>query len=424
MSERSLTIGESDKFVFEKAVITEDNVRALDSLHAWIVVCGSFLLLMVTVGTTNSFGVYLQEYQHEFPTTPKSTLTWIGSLQFGGMCFFGVFAGVLVERFDSRLVVLGGSIGAGAALLISSACTSPAALIITQGVLFGAFGSCILIPTISMPSQWMEKYRALATGIAVAGGSIGGLWMSFATRAMNTQLGYHWSLRINGFMVIAAGCAFSPLMRKRVIVPKRDKIIDFCALSNGKFVLLFVSSLFAAGGYYAPYYYMPPYVESVLKQEGWSANISSILNAGSIVGRVVIGLLADYLGPLNSLLLSSALSTIAVLVLWLPFKSLGTLIASAVIFGFCSGSLVSLIPVITANLFGIKRLSSTIGLLFISYTIGSFVCSPVAGFLLDKYGHGTDYTWTIVYAGLFFAIASCTLLVLRITIERSPFRKV
>ncbi|KAJ2500316.1 hypothetical protein GGH96_002813 [Coemansia sp. RSA 1972] len=424
MSERSLTIGESDKYVFEKAVITEDNehLPAQDSLHAWIVVLGSFLLLMATVGTTNSFGVYLQQYEHEFPQTPKSTLTWIGSLQFGCMCFFGVLAGILVERFDSRLVVLGGSISAGAALLISSACTSPSALIITQGVLFGAFGSCILIPAISMLSQWMEKYRALATGIAVAGGSIGGLWMSFATRAICTQLGYHWSLRINGFMVIFAGCAFSPLMRKRVVVPKRDKIIDFGALTNGKFVLLFVSSLFAAGGYYAPYYYMPPYVEGV--REGWSANISSILNAGSIVGRVVIGLLADYLGPLNSLLLSSVLSTIAVLVLWLPFKSLGTLVASAVIFGFCSGSLVSLIPVITANLFGIKRLSSTIGLLFISYTIGSFVCSPVAGSLLDKYGHGTDYTWTIVYAGLFFAIASCTLLALRITIERSPFRKV
>ncbi|KAJ2358598.1 hypothetical protein H4S01_006272, partial [Coemansia sp. RSA 2610] len=362
MSNRSSTEADTDiEYINEKAAILEDGVDipAFDGLHAWIVVFGAFLLLMIAVGTTNSFGVYLQEYQYLFPDTPKSTLTWIGSLQFGGMCFFGVLAGVLVERFDSRLVVLGGSIVAGAALLIASACKSPVALIITQGILFGAGGSCIMIPSVSMPSQWMEKYRALATGVAVAGGSIGGLWMSFASRAMMTHLGYQWSLRINGFMLIAAGCAFSPLMRKRMAVPKREKIIDLGALSNVRFILLFFSSLFAAGGYYAPYYYMPPYAQTVLELPGsWGANISSILNAGSIVGRIVIGLSADYIGPLNALLFSSALSTVAVLVFWLPFKSLGMLITSAIIFGFCSGSLVSLIPVITASLFGIKRLSS------------------------------------------------------------------
>ncbi|KAI9477681.1 hypothetical protein LPJ55_000130 [Coemansia sp. RSA 990] len=414
--------GKDGRFTSIEAKITEEELPAepaADSKYAWIVTLGSFFLLMVAVGTTNSYGVYLQEYQNVFPTTPKSTLTWIGSLQFGGMCFFGVFAGVLVERFDSRWVILSGCVLSGAALLIASACTSPAPLIITQGILFGASGSCILIPTISMPSQWTEKYRALATGLAVAGGSIGGLWMSFASRAMMTDLGYQWSLRINGLLIIGVGLMFSPLMRKRMEVPKRDKIIDLASLTNIKFVILFFASMFAAGGYFAPYYYMPPYVETVLKEsDSWGANISSILNAGSIVGRVAIGFTADYIGPLNALLLSSAISTIAILVIWLPFKSLGALIVSAVIFGFCSGSLVSLIPVITANLFGIKRLSSNIGLLFISYTIGSFICSPVAGSLLDKYGHGTDYTWTIVYAGLFFGVASILLLILRVSVDR------
>ncbi|KAJ2450613.1 hypothetical protein EV183_004182 [Coemansia sp. RSA 2336] len=411
------------KYTSFEAKIAEEELPAepaADSKYAWVITLGSFFLLMVAVGTTNSYGVYLQEYQSVFPTASESTLTWIGSLQFAGMSFFGVFAGVLVERFDSRWVVLGGSVFSGVALLIASACTSPVPLVITQGIMFGASGSCILVPTMSMPSQWTEKYRALATGLAVAGGSIGGLWMSFASQAMMMDLGYQWSLRINGLLVIGVGLVFSPLMRKRMKVPKRDKIIDFASLTNLKFVILFFASLFAAGGYFAPYYYMPPYVEVVLKESNsWGANISSILNAGSIVGRVAIGFAADYIGPLNALLMSSVVSTIAILVIWLPFKSLGALIVSAVIFGFFSGSLVSLIPVISANLFGIKRLSSNIGLLFISYTIGSFVCSPVAGALLDKYGHGSDYTWTIVYAGVFFAMASILLVILRVLVDRN-----
>ncbi|KAJ2083212.1 hypothetical protein GGI09_007405 [Coemansia sp. S100] len=170
---------------------------------------------------------------------------------------------------------------------------------------------------------------------------------------------------------------------------------------------------------------MAPYAVVALGEaQNWSANISSILNAGSIAGRILVGLLADRIGPLNTLFISLFVSNLAILTIWLPFKSLGPLIAAALIFGFASGSVVSLVPVVTANLFGVQRLASILGLLFFSYTLGSLVCSPVGGALLDKYGHGTNYTPLIIYDGAFFSAATLLLGVLRMAVDTNLWAKI
>ncbi|KAJ2664317.1 hypothetical protein IWW48_000834 [Coemansia sp. RSA 1200] len=360
-----------------------------DTLRGWMVVSSSFILFMLVTGYTNSFGVYLQEYQlHVFPTTPSSTLSWIGSLQFGFICLFGVVGGVLVEQYKSQIIVAIGGILMGACLLISSACNSPIALIFTQGILFGASGSLVLIPTMSLPGQWMDKYRALATGITVAGGSIGGLWMSYAVRALLSSVGYKWALRATALIMMVFSVGLSPLMKKRFELPRRSKIIDFRALKSAPFALVFLATIFAGGAYYMPYYFMTSYSAVVLKlSKNWGANISSMLNASSIVGRIATGILGDRVGTLNTMFVTFLISAVSLFAIWLPFKSLGTLVASAVVFGIASSSIDTLLPVVTAELFGIERLSSILGLMFISYTIGTFISAPVGGVLLDDYGH-------------------------------------
>ncbi|KAJ2375119.1 hypothetical protein GGI05_007189, partial [Coemansia sp. RSA 2603] len=196
------------------------------------------------------------------------------------MCVFSIGAGILVERFDVRLVAIFGCVVSGTAFLIASACKTPVALVFTQGILFGAGGAFVLNPAVSLPGQWMKKYRAIATGAAIAGGPVGGMWMSFATRAMVANIGWQWSLRVTGFLIIGIGLVVSPLLRKRISVPPRAKIIDTNALANAQFIILFFATLFVSGGYFMPYYFMSSFaVVGLGKSAAWGANISSILNA-------------------------------------------------------------------------------------------------------------------------------------------------
>ncbi|ORX70364.1 MFS general substrate transporter [Linderina pennispora] len=417
-STKSSTILSSEPIVEdceENTQLPSGAIPAADTLRGWLVVAGAFIYFMMSIGCVNSYGVYNQEYQiNEFPHVPSSTLAWIGTMQFGTIGFLAVGSGILVERFDARWVGGVGTIIAGTGLLAASACTTPTQLVVTQGIIFGIGGSGLVVVAMSLPLQWMDKYRPLAAGIAVAGSSIGGLWMSFATRAMVSRLGRQWALRITGLLLIAVCGAATPLMKRRIHVPPRDKIIDYTVLGNAKFVILFLFGIVGMAGYYLPYAYMPSFSVVVLHQEpSWGAVISAILNVGSFFGRIITGTLAGSIGSTNALLLSTFLAVLSILGLWLPFKNLAVLAVAAFLFGSSSGSIVSLVPVVTATLFGIKRLPSILGLILISYSFGMLLGSPVGGRLLDVYGHGTNYMPLLIYSGAVYAVGLVLFIILR-----------
>ncbi|KAJ2368592.1 hypothetical protein H4S01_001506, partial [Coemansia sp. RSA 2610] len=293
------------------------------------------------------------------------------------------------------------------------------------GLLYGAGGSLLYITGLTLPPQWFGKYRALATGIAIAGSGIGGLWLSFATNAMITHIGRKWALRATGLIVIGVCGATSLLMRMRFQPAKRKQIIEFAVLRDTRFAMLFFAALFGSSGFYIPFFFMPSYSEIVLgRNSAWGTNVSSIMNGAGIFGRVAMGLIGDKVGSLNTLLVTTLISCLSILVLWLPFSGFGPFLASAVIFGLCSGAIVSLIPVITANIFGVERLPSIIGLLMLAYMTGGLISSPPAGAMLDKYGHGTSFSSLIIYDGVFLAASTICDIFLRIYISRKPWKKV
>ncbi|ORX71297.1 MFS general substrate transporter [Linderina pennispora] len=378
-----------------------------DTLQGWIVVFGALIALTLTIGTTAAYGVYLQAYKlDEFPDTSTSLLSWIGTLQFSCMCFVGIGVGVLCERVDTRLLCLFGSIVAGLALIIASFCHSPGALLATQGIMFGFGGAFLYVPAVALPPMWFEKYRGLATSVAVAGTGIGGVWQSFAARAMMENVGRGWALRISGLVLIGVCSAISPLLRTRMRPARREKIIDFSVLRGVRFPLLFFTTLLGGGAYYIPIYNFPSYSVIVLgKTQSWGANMSAII------------------GPINALWLACTGTCLSVLVLWLPFKTVGPYLASVILFGFFSGAIVSLVPVSAASLFGIKRLPSIMGLIMLAYAIGGLISSPPAGAMLDKFGHGTDFTSLIIFAGVLAAASVATQSVLRVVISRQFLMK-
>ena len=73
-------------------------------------------------------------------------------------------------------------------------------LIITQGFLFGAFSGISYIPAVSIISQYFDKRRGLATGLAVSGSGFGAFALSPLTHVLIENLGWRWSLRVIGMV--------------------------------------------------------------------------------------------------------------------------------------------------------------------------------------------------------------------------------
>ncbi|KAJ2687630.1 hypothetical protein GGH99_003217 [Coemansia sp. RSA 1285] len=388
--------------------------KPTDGIYGWAVVVSGCLMLMFSMGCVNSYGAY-QTYYHlnQFPDEPVSSLAWIGTLQFAAMSLFGIVAGVMCERLDTRLVSFSGGLIMGLSLVIASFCDGAVwKLILTQGIVF------------SIGAALFTNRRALAMGVVVAGSGIGGLWLTPATQGMIDNLGTRWALRITGIITFAVVSVSSLFMRNRLHVPAREKIIDFTLLRDIRFIYLFVGLICGVTGYFTPFFLLPSFaIQKMGKSESFGNNLITIINAASIIGRIGTGQLAPVLGGINTMAGCTCIASLSILILWLPFESTGTVIASAIVYGLFCGGIISLLPVVLANLWGVQRISTIIGLLYIANFMGGMIGAPSSGAIVDNVGHGTNFKPAITFSGVFMLAASLFFFILRLSVDRRLFIK-
>ncbi|KAJ2745585.1 hypothetical protein H4S06_005321 [Coemansia sp. BCRC 34490] len=401
--------------------------KPVDGAYGWAVVVSGCFMLMFSMGCVNSYGAY-QTYYHlnQFPDEPVSTLSWIGTLQFGVMNIFGIPAGIMCERLDTRLVTFVGGFIMGISLVIASFCDDAVwKLMLTQGIVFSIGASLVFIPATSIPSQWFTERRALAVGVVVAGSGIGGLWLTPATNGMIDSLGTGWALRITGIIVFAVNSAASLFMRNRLSIRSREKIVDFTVFRDIRFDFIFIGAICGTTGYFTPLFNLPTYAAQVVgKSESFSNNLLTIINAASTVGRIGTGQLAPLLGTINTLGLCTLIAALSILVFWLPFETTGTVLTCAIIYGLFCGGLISLLPVVMANLWGVQRISTIIGLLYLANFVGTMVGAPSSGAILDNIGHGKDFKNTITFSGVFMLCSFFFFVLLRFATSRKLFERV
>ncbi|KAJ2720624.1 hypothetical protein GGI07_004504 [Coemansia sp. Benny D115] len=401
--------------------------KPVDGAYGWVVVASGFLMLMFSMGCVNSYGSYQTYYlRNQFPNELTSTLSWIGTLQFAVMNLFGIPSGILCERFDSRLVTFVGGLIMGVALIIASFCDDAVwKLILTQGIVFAIGASLVFIPATSIPAQWFTNKRALAVGIVVAGSGVGGLWLTPATDSMISSLGTGWSLRITGIIVFAVNSVASLFMRNRLCVASRDKVVDLSIFRDIRFLFIFSGAVCGTTAYFTPLFSLPSFAISITgKSERFGTNLITIINAASTVGRIATGQVAAGFGNINTLSVCTFVAALSILVLWLPFHATGTLIACAIVYGLFCGGFIGLLPVVMADLWGVQRIATIIGLLYIANFMGTMVGSPSSGAILDNIGHKTNFKPSIAFSGAFMMCACMFFVFLRMSTERKIVKKV
>ncbi|KAG0310282.1 hypothetical protein BGZ99_000542 [Dissophora globulifera] len=438
--------------------------------YGWVVVAAAFFVQAMVIGQLNGFGIYEDRYKsHEYSTSSTFELSWIGTLNVVGVDLIGTITGQVADYLGYRLSTFIGAIVMCLSLIATSFSTKVWHLYICQGVLYGLGGSLAFFPSLSLPSQWFKKRRGFATGIAVAGGGLGGLVISPVTTVLFDKVGYRWTVRIIAFLHLAVVIPTAFLFRARVesgrdrakrlkreqldreltmadqarnqgenkrsvfvgndsqttLAPKR-KILDFSMLRDKRFFLLVMVSFSVANGYFNPYYYFPS--KYMNTKHGGTASTGSlligILNGSSAIGRVTMGLASDYMGDVNTLLISTLCSSISVLVVWmLAGNSVPAMVVFCVLYGFFSGSYVAIVPTVAAHLCGISRLASVTGIVYGGIAVGTLIGSPVGGALLDL-SDGVDYKPMLLWTGFVMVVGSMLILALKWLLDRKLFGRV
>ena len=95
----------------------------------------------------------------------------------------------------------------------------------------------------------------------------------------------------------------------------------------------------------------------------------AVMNAGGVLGRIAPAYLSDKIGRFNLLIPSAFFSGLSCLVFWFFAKSLVSVMLFSVVYGFFSGSFVSVVNPCVAQISEMSQMGTRMGVL---YSIFSF----------------------------------------------------
>ncbi|CRK96937.1 CLUMA_CG010346, isoform A [Clunio marinus] len=195
-----------------------------DGGFGWIVMLASFCCNIIVDGIVFSTGFFITPIQ-EHMNSSKATIALVGSLLGGFYLIVGPFVSALSNRYGFRKVTILGSLIAAAAFFLSSFASTPIELYLSYGVM-GGIGFCfIYMPSVIIVGYYFEKWRPLATGVALCGSGIGTFIMAPISQYLIKTLQWQGALRIQAVMVLACGVfglAYRPI-KPTVVVDTEDE---------------------------------------------------------------------------------------------------------------------------------------------------------------------------------------------------------
>ncbi|GFG36188.1 hypothetical protein Cfor_06406 [Coptotermes formosanus] len=220
---------------------TEDDVEVDPAIHlgeavatftvvppdggwGWVIVAASFFCNLIVDGIIFAFGMFLSDISQAFDES-KAKVSIIGSLLAGFYLMVGPFVSALANRYGFRTVCILGSALGGIGFVLSSLANSVTYLFFSYGVLGGIGFGLVYVPAVIAVGFYFEKWRALATGIAVCGSGIGTFLMAPLCTVLIKSYGWRGALLIQAGLILNCavfGTLFRPLEPTKVPVESPD----------------------------------------------------------------------------------------------------------------------------------------------------------------------------------------------------------
>ncbi|KAF8065016.1 major facilitator superfamily domain-containing protein [Lyophyllum atratum] len=373
--------------------------------RAWSVVLGVWLIQFSTFGCTNSYGVYNDYYVRNYlgDKYSSSQISWIGSVQL----FLTLSGGLIAGRgFDTgyfyHLMIGGSSLLVFCLFMLSL--TQPEQyyqVFLAQGLGVGIAVGMTYVPCMAVISQYFHRHRAVAMGIATTGSAIGGaVHPIMLNKLFYSTTGFHAGIRASACLCLGLFVIAIPLVRPRIRPTKSNMSTSTVFKTFARdlpYVVMVLGTFLVFTGLYFPIFF----VQLNAIKNGIDPNLAfytiTILNASSILGRILPGMLVYRVGIFNMMI--PCISTAAVLIFCtLAVKDAAGTIVFTVLYGFFSGTYNGLsTPMISSSAKSTSEIGARLGICFTFTGLGALIGTPIAGALLS-----TSFIWwrPIVFAGL------------------------
>ncbi|KAH8646251.1 monocarboxylate permease-like protein [Xylariales sp. PMI_506] len=369
--------------------------------EAWFCIAGGFCTIFCSMGWINCIGVFQDYYQaHQLSSYSSSGVAWISATESFMLFFFGLITGKLADNYGPRYPLLIGSFLQVFGLMMLSLSSEYYQIFLAQCVCSGLGSSFLFYPTVAAAGTWFKRHRALAFGIMVSGSSLGGVIFPIMAQQLFVRVGFGWALRIMAFLMLGLLILGNIAVKSRLPpVPTPFNVKEYLMpFKELPFLLLTIGSFLLYVGAFLPF----NFVIVQAKEAGMSTTLADylipIVNATSILGRILPAHLGDLYGPFNVCIIFTLFSGVICLALWLPAASTGPLIAFAALYGFASGLTLSIIPALVASISDIRKLGFRVGTLYAASAFGTLIGSPIAGAIVTS--QNGSYSGLKIFSGV------------------------
>lgn len=312
---------------------------------AWKYLFASFVIEAVLWGFTLTFGVFQEYYSKQPEFEGSSNISVIGAIS-TSMYFLGApIASPLVRRYQhwQRHMVVVGSALCIVALLAASFATSVPGLIATQGFLYGLGFAILGFPVLRMLDEWFVRRRGLAYGLLYAGGGLAGAGLPFLLQTLLAKYGYQTTLRAAAVAQFILVAPILPMVKARLPTSNNGALraVDWSFLRNPLFWCFAVSNLSQGLGFYIPSLFLPTFASDLGLAGTMGALILAANNLASVMGQLSFGYLCDRVSNVLVLVFASSfVASAAAFCLWGFARSLGAVLAFALVYGWFAGAFV------------------------------------------------------------------------------------
>lgn len=213
------------------------------------------------------------------------------------------------------------------------------------------------------------------------------------------DIGYAWATRVLALICLCCSLMGILLVRSR-LPPAQNATAhpDFRVFRQAPFLLTTVGIFLLEFSLFIPLTYVSSYALHEGFDRDFAYHLLPIMNAGSVVGRVLPGYYADVIGPFNTCIMSVVLSLVACLCVWLPLgHTTAGIIIFSLMFGFGSGTSIAIAPVCIGQMCKTQEYGRYYAT---TYTVVSFACLigiPIAGNIVEA--TGGEYWSLIIFTG-------------------------
>ncbi|KAL6828888.1 putative translation releasing factor RF-1 [Trichoderma sp. SZMC 28015] len=352
-------------------------------LRAWLQIVAGHLVVFNTWGYIISFGIF-QPYYMEMLNLPASAVSWIGSIQTCLLFLIGTFSGRAFDAGYTRTFLIIGFIMQVVGIFTTSVSTTYWQLFLAQGICQGLGCGLVFAPTIANMSTYFSKKKILALSAAACGGGTGGVVFPLIAQQLIPKVGFRWTVRVMGFVVLASSFIIISLMRTRLPPRKAGPLVDWSAFKELTYVLFAISMFITLWATYFAYYYARPYsIDRLDGSQSTSFNMLMIINAIGIPGRLVPAFLADrYFGAVN-MFIPTILAAAICIFAWAGVNSITGDYIWVVFFGFFGAGIQGMFPATTAGLTkDLSKAGVRIGMIFTIISVAALTGPPLAGKLV------------------------------------------